>query len=157
MKSVIISALVVSLFSAHAYGEELLYGACKPMDAPNFMRCITVDEQIVYTDRQPTAMGEMKFKKRYRSRLRLRLARKLSQQRLAWYAHKPMPSVTAILAEVDACVKNKADVKELMDRWHDVSVASLLTGNNIKNREKEMDVLEFKIGVLVDELCNNPQ
>jgi hypothetical protein len=136
--------------------EGFLYGACKPVGDTGFYKCLSLDDQIVYTNVVPDAETERVFKRKRWVKHRTREAqKKLKEPEGQTGALDPKPAAVAS-APLEApasrapegCVAQRLEVTALLKQW-DVLFRSAIVGGVFKPSKgtvDEMSQVEYRLG-----------
>lgn len=156
-RSIIITiAMCLSGWSsmALASNDQFLYGACKPYRATGFYRCLSADEQIVYTELLPSREQEAKWRIAYLHRRAHRPAHHDKQGQIAQQC-VPASNVVPETHEKEKLARNASkspcdQLPSLIDAW---STLAMLPGASHRgsSADKGMDALELQIGKLTSQ------
>ena len=159
MKKIIPFVFVAALSASPALAEPFLYGNCKPVKGTEFYRCLSLNDQITYTNILPSPEDAAAYKKARIAQEPLR--RKAAQ---AQVQRKSEPGKTEVIVEApkqepakeqpkvepNPCDETRARLTGMMNEWGDLA---LLYAQGNKSTSPRMTILELSIGHMIEGSC----
>lgn len=151
MKKTIVSAIAVCFISTPTFAGDLLYGSCRPVKDATFYRCVSIDDQITYTNVLPSAemLSAYKRARQLKDQDRSRRSGRVTVLKKTEFGKTEVtveaPGNVRIIEQVNRCNDLGNEFRAQAEAW-DRQLEQLIKGDRMAM--PEMDRIEKSIGRL---------